>query len=213
MAVDIVIVGGGEHAHVVAEALRSAPGRYRLLGFTDVGQGAETVARLGLSRLGNDGWLERHGDVALALGIGDLPGRARRRQIIESFGFALERWVPVVHSQAWVSPTARLESGAQILAGAIVQSGAVVGTHVLVNTGAIVEHDVGLGPYVSIGPGAILGGGVEIGADSFVGMGALVRDHVRIGQRSVVAMGAVVVADAASEVLLKGVPARVESRP
>jgi acetyltransferase EpsM len=207
----LVVVGGGEHARVVADAARTRPETWRLVGFADPEPAVDAADRLGLSNVGDDAalvaWLEEKPADArpwLVLGVGSI---GVRRAIIGRLGAATE-WATVVHAAAWVSPTATLGPGAVVLAGAVVNSGADVGAHAIVNSGAIVEHDVRLGAFTHVAPGALLGGGTRTGEGVFLGLGARVRDHVAIGDHAVVGMGAVVTDDVPANTTVTGSPAR-----
>ena len=207
----LVIVGGGEHAAVVADAARTHGDAWQLLGFTDPSLDPALADRLGLDRLGDDAALVDRlagsGSEApwLVIGFGSPAGA--RRAAVERFGDAAQ-WPAIVHADAWVSPSAVLGKGAVILAGATVNAGARIGNHVIVNTRAVVEHDVRLGDFVHVAPAAVIGGGATVGADAFIGLGALVRDHVEVGSGATVGMGAVVVDDVGSETTVIGSPAR-----
>jgi acetyltransferase EpsM len=212
----LVIVGGGEHARVVADAARSRPDLWQLTGFTDPA-GNAAGAGMGLVHLGDDAAFVTDlaatpviARPALVLGFG-APLAARRRAAV-AFGSEAD-WATVVHGSAWVSPSAVIEPGAVVLAGAIVNAGARVGAHAIVNSGAVVEHDVIVGPGAHLGPGVVVGGGARIGDESMIGLGAAVRDHISIGRRTVVGMGAVVVADVADDTTVVGVPARARGTP
>lgn len=204
----VILVGGGEHARVVAEAVRSRPDLFELIGFTDPAPCEETVSRLGLPRLGDDASLAKHPKALVLVSVGPTPGSIARERIVTALVGKVAGFASVVHAGAWVSPTAVVDEGAVVLAGATVNSGARIGPHVVVNSGATVEHDVDLGAFAHIAPGATLGGGASVGASAHVGLGACVRDHVRVGSRALVAMGAVVVRDVPDGALVKGVPAR-----
>ena len=203
----LILIGGGEHARVVAEAA-AAMGGMELVGFVDPDPCGETVRRLGLRRLGDDGVLRQHPGAWGVIGIAALGSLAARRGIVERLSPALEGWATVIHPGAWVSPTASVEPGAVIMAGAVIQTGARVGAHCVVNSGAIVEHDVELGAFSHAAPAAVLGGGVRVGEGAYIGMGAAVRDHVAIGAEALIGMGAVVVTDVAPGRRVLGVPAR-----
>jgi len=204
----VILVGGGEHARVVAEAVRSRPDLFELIGFVDPEPCEETVTRLGLPRLGDDDALAKHPKALVLVSVGPTPGSIVRERIVTKLVASVAGFAKVVHAGAWVSPTAVVEEGAVILAGATVNSGARIGPHAVVNSGATVEHDVDLGAFVHIAPGATLGGAASVGASAHIGLGACVRDHVRVGSRALVAMGAVVVKDVPDGALVKGVPAR-----
>jgi acetyltransferase EpsM len=203
----LIVIGGGEHARVVMDAVQSG-GSHQLLGFTDPEPCEETTRRLGVSRLGDEAAVTSHLGAVGVLGFGALAHRARRIEAVERLTPRLGGWGTVVHASAWVSPTAVIGPGAVILARAVVQTGARIGAHCVVNTGAIVEHDVVLGEHAQLAPGVILGGGARVGRLAYLGLGAVVRDHTAVGAGATVGMGAVVVADVAEGVTVLGVPAR-----
>jgi acetyltransferase EpsM len=203
----LILIGGGEHARVVAEAA-AAMGGMELVGFVDPEPCDETVRRLGVRRLGDDSALRQHPGAWGVIGIAGLGSLVARRRIVERLSPALEGWATIIHPRAWVSPTAGVEHGAVIMAGAVIQTGARVGAHCVVNSGAIVEHDVELGAFSHAAPAAVLGGGARVGEGTYLGMGAAVRDHVTIGADALIGMGAVVVTDVAPGCRVLGVPAR-----
>jgi sugar O-acyltransferase (sialic acid O-acetyltransferase NeuD family) len=213
----LVIVGGGEHARVVAEAALAAG--WTVIGYTDaaasspgpLAAGGAGDDRVTIPFLGHDGptatRLGADADPpALVLGFGG-PSDARHAAV-DAFG-AAAHWAVVVHPAAIVSPSADLAEGAVVLAGAVIGPGASIGRHAIVNSRAVAEHDVTLGDHAHLAPGATVGGGTRIGADAFVGLGAAVRDHIRIGDGATVGMGAVVVADVPAGATVVGTPARV----
>jgi sugar O-acyltransferase (sialic acid O-acetyltransferase NeuD family) len=208
MSERIVVIGGGEHARVVIEAIRSGADLPDLLGFVDPDACEETSRRLGVLRLGGEDALERHGEARGILGFAALESRSRREDAVRRLTPLLAGWARVVHASAWVSPTATVEGGTVIMAGAVVQTGARIGAHCVINTGAIVEHDVVLDDHAQLAPGVTLGGGVRIGSQAYIGLGAAVRDHVTIGAGATVGMGAVVVRDGPAGARVIGVPAR-----
>jgi len=224
----LVLIGGGEHAGVVADAAATDPDRWDVVGFTDPDVGAKLATGptgSGLRHLGDDraglaGFeeqaLDDRPDLVLAVGgVGDPAARRRVTQTVEDVA-SWTRWAVVVHRAAWVSPSAELADGTVVLAGAVINAGARVGAHGIVNTRAVVEHDVRIGSYVHVGPGAVIGGAARIGSDVTIGLGALIRDHIAVGDGAVIGMGAVVVADVPAGATVMGSPARprvAASRP
>jgi acetyltransferase EpsM len=208
MRARIVLIGGGEHARVLIEAVRSTSGAPEVIGFVDPEPCEETTRRLRVPRLGGEDILVDHPGAVGVLGFAAPDARERRRETVRRLSPLLSGWATVIHAAAWVSPTATIGEGAVIMAGAVVQSGAMIGAHGIVNSGAVVEHDVVLGEHVHVAPGATLGGAVRVGAMAHIGLGAAVRDHISIGPGATVGMGAVVVRDVGPGVTVMGVPAR-----
>ena len=213
----LVLIGGGEHAGVVFEAIRTMTDAPDVIGFTDLDPAAFIRAWPDGTHLGDDeAGLQRILDLppderpALILAIGgaaDPTIRRRATEAIERHSPGLE-WAVVTHASAWVSPTAVVGAGTVVLAGAVVNAGARIGRQSIVNSRAVVEHDVRIGDFGHIGPGAVIGGGATLGSDVTVGMGALVRDHVVVGDGTTVGMGAVVLGDVEGGTTVVGSPAR-----
>ena len=164
----LVLLGGGGHAAVVAEAARS--GGWTLSGYLDDALQTEAAARLGLQRLGAIRDIDRIPRAALGhAAIGD----ARLRRLwLDALG---DLTAPaIVHETAVVSPSASLAEGSFIGPRAVVNAGAVVGRGVIVNSGAIVEHDCVLAAFCPVAPGAAMGGSAFAGEGSTSGLHASV---------------------------------------
>jgi sugar O-acyltransferase (sialic acid O-acetyltransferase NeuD family) len=208
---NLVIVGGGEHAQVVAEAAQSRPDLWTLKGFVDCDPSARIRNLPQLRHLGSDdalGQLPQGEEWWAVLGIGGLTRPSARRQVVNSLIGCDIHWASISHAAAYVSPAATVQEGSVIMAGAIVNPNAMLGEHCVVNTGAIVEHDVRIGNFALVSPGVVIGGGAMVEDDCLIGLGAKIRDHVRIGHGATVGMGAVVVKDVQPGAIVTGIPAR-----
>jgi len=201
----LVLVGGGGHALVVAEAAHEAG--WTSLVCVDDGVEPRVTGAMGVQRVGailnDEGQPAWNGDWILC--IGDL---ASRRGILDVTGEAGAR--SVFHPLSMVSRSATVGGGTFIAPRAIVHTRARVGAHCIVNSGAIVEHECELGDNVHIAPGAILAGEVRIGRDTLVGIGACVLPGRRVGEGCVIGAGAVVTRDVESGMVVMGVPAGVK---
>lgn len=196
----IILIGGGGHALVVAEAAQAA--HLGVAGFVD-DTADPLLARLGVARhLGPLGAL-RGFSHAVILCVGDIAARRR----LAASGLRLSPAATVVHPAAWVSPSATLGGGVFVGPGAVVHTRARIGDHAIINSGAIVEHECVVGAHAHIAPGAALGGNVSVGPGVLVGLGARVLPGVAIGDGAVVGAGAVVVRDVAEGRRVRGVPA------
>lgn len=221
----IVLVGGGGHALVVAEAAFEAglavagfldDNPAAPLGATLLGAAASASAPPSPKHLGTLRELDRIGPHAWVIALGDL--RLRRgvlRQLAPTptpsavlVGGASAAHSGVVHPTASVSRSAVIGPGVYIGPNAVVHSRARVGAHAIINSGAIIEHDTVIEENAHVAPAAALGGGVRIGADTLVGLGARVLPGVAVGAHAVVGAGAVVTADVPEGRTVMGVPAR-----
>lgn len=195
----LVLVGGGGHGVVVAEA--ALEGGTRLTGYID--DRAQVDLDDLAPRLGGLGCLDHEEIVRMhpvILALGDL---RRRRSLIPRLP---PPYATIIHPTAVVSKSARIESGAFIGPRAVVHSRARIGAHAIINTGAIVEHDCAIGENAHLAPGVVLGGNVHVGVDALVGLSACAIPGVRIGDRAVIGAGAAVVKDVEDEDLIVGVP-------
>ena len=195
---DLVILGGGGHAAVVAESAT-------LAGWRVVGVAAADGGDLG------------DPDGGGAMRIGELVARGARLHAAVGAAEVRERWMnrfgeanfaTVVDPMARVSPSARVGGGCYFGAGAVVNARAVLGAGVIVNTRAVVEHDCTVDSFAHIAPAAVLCGSVRVGAGAQVSAGAVVIPVRRIGARAMVGAGAVVVRDVPEGATVIGVPAR-----
>ncbi|MFZ4576407.1 MAG: NeuD/PglB/VioB family sugar acetyltransferase [Phycisphaerales bacterium] len=196
--VPIVLIGGGGHALVVADAAVAA-GRV-VRGCYDDAPQPTVCAKLSITRLGSLADLAAGDRWVLALGSIEA-----RRKFIAARGDKAET---IVHPLSTISATARLGAGVFVGPRAVVHTCASVGDHCIVNTGAIVEHECELGANVHLAPGAILAGNVTVGEDTLIGLGARVLPGVKVGRRCIVGAGAVVLADVPDGATVIGVPAR-----
>lgn len=112
------------------------------------------------------------------------------------------------HRTAFVSDSAAVGAGCQILAQAAVCVESVLGEGCIINTSASVDHECRLAAGVHVCPGARLAGCVDVGRYATIYMGAVVLPRIRIGEGAVVAAGAVVTQDVPPYTLVAGSPAR-----
>ena len=155
-------------------------------------------------------WLEIQPDVpkiSFAIAIGGNRGRERVALLrtMQSLGLPA---ITIVHASAFVSKTATIGDGSQILANSSVCVDVSIGAGCIINTSASVDHDCILGEGVHIGPGAKLAGEISVGDGTFIGTGAIVLPGLTLGSDVIIGAGAVVTKNVDDHAKMVGNPAR-----
>jgi len=198
----LVILGNSGHTTSVADAATASG--FTVIGFIGMpGDGSPDAKQMSLGSL-SDVYLA---STEIAWGIGTNFLRARvAEEVSEAYPGA--RFAPIIHSTAWVSPSATVAPGAVVLAHASVGPGATVGAGAILNTGSSLDHDSRLGDFSSLGPGARTGGDVSIGERSMIGLQAAILQGKTVGFDSVIGAMSLVTRDIADLSVAWGVPAR-----
>lgn len=210
MSLPLILIGGGGHASVLADAMQLSGNE--ILGFVAPDStSSRLLAALGISYLGDDSFVLKHtqDSVFLVNGIGSSRNMQARKEVYEKFNSLGYRFKTVIHPSAVISKQSRVLEGAQIMAGVIVQTGVLVGVDSILNSGAIVDHDCQIGSHCHIAPRVVLSGSVMVEDETHIGTGAVVIQGIHIGREGLVAAGSVVVRDVGENTTVMGVPARV----
>lgn len=195
----IAIIGASGHAKVVASTAVAAG--YDVVGFyvTDPKFKTEdTISGIPVALLDD---LDRASCPDAVLGIGD---NAVRKQMSRQLDL---NWVTLIHPFSWVHPDVPIGEGTVICAGSIVQPGARIGAHVIINTKSSVDHDTFVGDFAHVSV-AHLAGGASLGEGVFQALHSVVLPKLTVGDWSIVGAGAVVTKNVESHTTVVGVPAR-----
>jgi sugar O-acyltransferase (sialic acid O-acetyltransferase NeuD family) len=206
----VLIVGSSGHARVIVDIIERN-GAHSILGFLDDTKEPGMI-EIGYPVLGSlDDLLEivrKHDPQGFFIAVGDNWNRGIVAAKIKRLTPALPA-ISALHPSAQVARSACLGPGTAVMAGAVVNSNASVGSFCIVNTRASVDHDSQLDDFASIGPGATLAGNVRVGAYSAICLQACVSENVTIGSHTVVGAGSVVLGDLPDGVVAYGTPARI----
>ena len=122
----------------------------------------------------------------------------------------------VVHSNACVCDSARIEEGCVIFPGAIVDEGVTIGGGSVLNAGVVVAHDSQVGECCFLGPAVVLAGNCQICDRCYLSSGSVFGSEVHLSHDWVVGanstlLSSIVDKPAAGEILV-GTPATKKNR-
>ena len=199
MRESVIIIGTGGHSKVVTDIVLRAGDR--VLGFLD--DNPSGTSFMGFPVLGVTDDFRRCGNARFVIAVGNA---AARERLAEKLGDA--RLYTAIHPQAVISPLeTQIGEGTVIMANAVVNPGAKIGRHCIINTAAVIEHDNCIGDFTHISVGVRLAGTVTVGRSVWIGIGAAVSNNLSVCNSCVIGAGAVVVRDITEPGTYVGVPA------
>jgi sugar O-acyltransferase (sialic acid O-acetyltransferase NeuD family) len=166
----LLLVGAGGFGRAVADAVL-ASNRFMPIGFVD-DRWPDLPAVWELPILGRLADLPhlRGRASAAVIAIGD---NARRRAAFELAAQAGFELVNVIHPKAHVSYHVTLGRGVVVMAGAILGTEARLDDGAIVNVGAVVDHQARVGAFAHLGVGACMAGGATLGAEAWLQEGRI----------------------------------------
>ena len=205
---NIIIIGGGGHAKVLASVLKKHRD-WNPYGYTDV---KSFGPLLGLPYIGTDSCLQslisEKKIYKAAMGIGQTKHVEIRKHTIGNIVAYGLHFPQIISPNSIVNEAVEIGQGTLLMDGTIIQTGVKIGEYSIINTGATIDHDCLIGDYVHVAPGAVLSGDIIIGNNVLIGTGARVIQGIHIGKDVIVGAGAVVVKNIGKPGLYTGVPAR-----
>lgn len=189
----VILLGGGGHASVLAEALILL--NIHIIGF--VGPQPTTIKNYPqIPYLGDDHAIHPRSatefNLVNAVGSISAEKNSLRQGLFDRFKKQGFDFATVVHPSAMVASTVQLGEGVQIMAGVVLQPNVVVGCNTIVNTRATLDHDCHIGRHVHVAPGVTMSGHVTVGDNAFIGVGAVIIQNVAIDANMMIRAGATI---------------------
>ena len=197
---DVIIIGAGGHAKVIADIVRKSGDN--LVGFLDDSKEAGSEF-FDAFILGKTGSYCEYPDKEFIIAIGN---NAIRKKIVEQMQGA--SFYTAIHPTAVIGEGVSVGEGTCVMASAVLNADAKIGKHCIINTASVVEHDNMILDYVHISPAAALAGTVTVGEKTHIGIGVKVKNNTVICADVIVGAGAVVVKNITEAGTYIGVPAR-----
>ena len=186
MSKDVIIIGAGGHAKVIADIIYKSGDN--LIGFLDdnlANKGKEIY--LGKKVLGTTKDIENYNKNYFVIGIGN---NSIRKKINNENNLKL---YTAIHPSAIIAQDVKIGTGSVIMAGVVINPGTVIGKNCIINTCSSLDHDNLLEDYVHISPGAHLAGTVSVKEKTWIGAGSTIINNITINQNNIIGAGSVVI--------------------
>lgn len=208
---DIVIIGAGGHAKVVADIILKRKEvlkeELNIIGFLDDNfDKIEYREIFNIPILGSLDLIEefKNKDYEYIISIGN---NLIRRKLAKKYSKL--NYYTAIHPTAVIGNMINIEEGTVVMANVVVNSYSIIGKHCILNTSCVIEHDNTIDNYVHISPNAILCGNVFINKYSWIGAGAIIIQNKKIGKKVIVGAGSVVIRDIEDNCTVVGNPGRI----
>ncbi len=204
----IIIIGGGEFAHLIIDVIKKL-NQYEIIGYTDL---VDRGIVLGTKYLGTDDVLvdvlKTHSKCKAVVAVGLIKVSFVRNKVYEmlkKLGFELPS---IVSKNAILQEDVIIDEGTCVLDNALINAGTKIGKCCIIGPGAIVEHHCTAGDFVTFATGSIFAAGSTIGNNSILSIGAIVVSHKNICNNCFIGAGSVAINNISIEGTYYGVPAR-----
>lgn len=202
MPKNIVIIGAGGHAKVIADIVLLCGDN--LLGFLDDNEEKQnSVVYKERKVIGKISDAEKYKETYFIVAIGD--NHTREKIVKEHSGL---KWHTAIHPKAIIADTVKIGKGTAIMAGAVINTDSEIGDHCIVNTSCLIDHDNIIGDYSHVSPGAHLAGNVHVDELSWICAGTTVINNIHICSGAIIGAGSTVIKDVADKGVYVGVPIR-----
>jgi UDP-perosamine 4-acetyltransferase len=188
----LILIGDGGHGRVLLDIIILKG--LEIIGIID----KEITSDIrGIKVLGNDDIINEYSpkEVYLVNGIGSIGDMALRRNIYDTYTDKGYGFATIIHPTSIISSEVKLSEGVQVMAGAVIQCGCIIGENSIINTSASIDHDCVIGSNCHIAPGVIMSGGVKVGDGTHISTGAVIIQGINIGKGAFIAAGSVVTRD------------------
>ncbi len=188
---EVIIIGAGGHGAEINDYIeynnkRSDSERIRILGFLDDNPTNYNRYRLSGPLVGGVKGHQIRTDCRYVMGIANLQFR---KYFVEEFLSKGAAFASVIHSSAYISPSATLGTGIVVGPMANLGPNVVIGDYTLINSRCSVGHDTKIGKFNFISPNVCFSGFTEIGDSNLFGINSATIPEIKVGNNNKIAAG------------------------
>ena len=144
MSKKVFLIGGGGHAKTLMDIMNNQSIKVDAIVSPQLDSSYELFKNI--TNIDDDKIFNYSPDeVILVNGIGSIPGNTNRASLFKKFRDHSYEFLSIKSETSIVSNHCKLGMGVQIMPGAIVNAGAIIGENTIINSGAIIEHDCIIG--------------------------------------------------------------------
>lgn len=215
MAIQRIVVLGGEGVGIIAASIIEMTRGMELIGFLNdglsVGETQGTFRKFPVVGASQDVHrFIRDEDAFVFLAYKTMKKEKEMWENLLALDVPRERFVNLIHPHANVPwGYCQIGNGVLMAAGAQLSPDTVIGDNCILLGNVLIGHDTTLERYVTVANHASVGAQVHVGNAAHIGSNATIRQWVDVGDYALVGMGSVVLQDVAPNTIVAGVPARV----
>lgn len=159
MKKQLVIIGAGGHAKVIADAVCKAD-EYELLGFVDANLPKETLVFKTYRVIETQSLIQNlvQPNTYFVFGIGN---NTIRQKLAQDFQKDLQ-FASILHPSSIVSDEVTIGKGVVVLANTVINAGSKVGDFSIIDSGVIVDHECQIGDFCHLNVGTLVGSNTEV---------------------------------------------------
>ena len=188
MPKDVIIIGAGGHAKVIADIIDKS--NDNIVGFIDDKEELQgKIIYKDKKVIGKTQDIVNYQNKYFIIAIGN---NDVRKNIASKYKL---NWYTAIHPNSIIANEVSIEEGTTIMAGAIINTGTKIGKHCIINTNTSIDHDNIIENYVHISPGSTLAGTVHIKKSTWICSGVTIINNITIEENNVIGAGAVVIKD------------------
>jgi len=126
------------------------------------------------------------------------------------FNVDFEDYDDLIHPSCVISRTVSMGFGLQVGPLSMLAPFSEIGNLNFINRAVTIGHHTKTGDFCTFNPGCNIAGCCNIGNGVEIGMGANILEHIAIGDNSIIGAGSVVTKSVPANVVVYGVPAKVQ---